>query len=124
MTRNSYYGPVIPRRVPSPGVPVSAIMRLPRNLFPRIAPLNRGGDGSSPADRDGFARCGDEPSPPRFRGRIAAVDDAQRERCILSVSPKCELAPSPREGRAGEGWGGLHARDSDADAPLPDAQPE
>ena len=25
-----------------------AIMRLPRILFPRIAPMNRGGDGSSP----------------------------------------------------------------------------
>jgi len=49
---------------------------FPRILFPRIAPMNRGGVGSSPAERDGFASCGDEPSPPRFMGRIAGHEAA------------------------------------------------
>ena len=47
-------------------------MRLPRILFPRIAPMNRGGD---------------EPSPPRFRGRIAGAEAPKWKLLAASAPP-------------------------------------
>ena len=47
-----------------------AIMRLPRILFPRFAPMNRGGDGSSQPKETGLQDVGTS-RPPRFMGRIA-----------------------------------------------------
>ncbi len=109
MTRNSHYGPVIPRRVPSPGVPVSAIMRLPRNLFPRIAPLNRGGDGSSQPKETGLQDVGTSRPHPGSGAELLRLTTPSESgvscRCHQSVS----WLPRPaRDERGRAGAGSMH----------------